>query len=372
MSEASRFWNTTNIGDGPATGYSGAAIGEWAAAVFGRNASGILVRVLNELAVSGTASPLTVATGAALVDGKFYVNDAALTLAVSSPGVGTTGGRVVLEANWAAQTVRAKVVKNTDGNSSPPALTQTPGSVYQISLATFTITTGGVIGALVNATGRASFANSPRAETLGMPARTVLGNSTGAARTGEALAAASDGQALRRSGSSLGFGQIAAAGLANDAVTADKLSGSLELATAQFANGAVTNSKLADNAVDDAKAGDRIPALIRRQGGDGTDWNLPGTMVFTPGRVTMLCGVIYVTISSGFGAYADVTLPVALSKPLLYTSIVYQSSAIVPREYTSYAVAISNSVIRVFGKRNSSWIESVQVDVAWLAIGVQV
>ena len=371
MSEASRFWNTTNIGDGPTAGYSGAAIGDWLKTVFGRGASGILVRVLNELAVSGTASPLSVATGAAVVDGKFHLNDAALTLAVTSPGVGTTGGRVVLEADWTAQTVRAKAVKNTDGNASPPALTQTSGSVYQISLATFTITTGGVIAVTVE-TGRASFANSPRVGMLGMPARTVLGNPASAAGEGQAIAAASDGQVLRRSGSSLGFGQIVAAGIANDAVTAEKLDGGLELATAQFANGAVATSKLADNAVDDAKAGDRVPAFIRRQGGSDADWNAPGASNFTPGRVTMLCGITSVTVSSGFGAYVDVTLPVALSKPLLYTSITYQSSVTVPREYTSYAVALNNTTIRVYGKRNSSWIESVQLDVAWLAIGVQV
>ena len=50
-----------------------------------------------------------------------------------------------LRADWAAQTVRAVVVKNTDGASAAPALTQTPLTTYDIPLATGTITTGGAI-----------------------------------------------------------------------------------------------------------------------------------------------------------------------------------------------------------------------------------
>lgn len=105
---------------------------------------GVNFGVWNELAVSGVATPLSVASGAGVCYGRYW-NSSAVNLTVTTPTVGTTGGRVVLRATWATNTIRLAVKMSADGNATIPALTQTAGTTWEISLATFLITTGGVI-----------------------------------------------------------------------------------------------------------------------------------------------------------------------------------------------------------------------------------
>jgi hypothetical protein len=148
MAQTSRFWTTDGNGDG-ATAYTMAEIAEVFRTAFTSDnyaTQGVLKGYLNGLAVSGTASPISVATGAAMVYGFFYTNDAALDVAVATPISGTTGHRLVLRASWSTtQTVRVYDIASADGTATIPAVTQTPGTTYDITLATFTITTGGVI-----------------------------------------------------------------------------------------------------------------------------------------------------------------------------------------------------------------------------------
>lgn len=106
---------------------------------------GVLAGLGGELAVSGTATPVSVATGAAYVAGFFYKSDATNTFAITTPSSGTTGHRVILRADISGNTVRAALLSSRDGTSSAPSLTQTAGQQWEISLATLTITTGGVI-----------------------------------------------------------------------------------------------------------------------------------------------------------------------------------------------------------------------------------
>lgn len=150
MSEKSLYWFTDgftgSVGDGAAP-YTQEEQRLYDHALLAANEAdgGVWSEILNELAVSGVASPLAVATGRASVYGFPYWNDASLNLAVTTPGIGDTGGRIVLRANWAAQTVRALVVLNTDGNASIPALTQVANTTWDIPLATFVIDTSGDI-----------------------------------------------------------------------------------------------------------------------------------------------------------------------------------------------------------------------------------
>lgn len=148
MPERSSIWNSTGVGDGAGTGITQQQWLEIFRDSFTSDrysSEGVLAGVSGELKVTGTSSPLTVAVGAGYVYGFYYQNTASLNLSVATPSVGTTGGHVVLRADWTAQTVRAVAVRNTDGTNSTPALTQTAGTTYEIRLATFTITTGGVI-----------------------------------------------------------------------------------------------------------------------------------------------------------------------------------------------------------------------------------
>ena len=96
---------------------------------------------LDSLEVTGTSMPLDVASGAAVCWLRYW-NDAATTVDVAAPVV-DTGGRVVLNTDWAANTTRLAIALNTVGNTAPPALVQTIGTQWQISLASFVIDSAG-------------------------------------------------------------------------------------------------------------------------------------------------------------------------------------------------------------------------------------
>lgn len=105
---------------------------------------GVFRGELNMLAVTGTVSPVSIATGRALIDGTWYENDAAVTVAIPTPSVSTRIDRIVLRKSWAAQTVRITRIAGTEG-AAAPAMTQTPGVTWDFPLAQAAITTGGVI-----------------------------------------------------------------------------------------------------------------------------------------------------------------------------------------------------------------------------------
>lgn len=148
MAQNSRFWDTAaGLGDGADT-YSAFQVREIfrAALTTDRYSSeGVLAGVINQLEVTGSASPLAVNTGVALVNGIYYQNTASVAVAVPTPSNGATGHRVVLQALWSTQTVRAALISSSDGVSSLPALTQSENSRWEIGLASLTIDTDGTI-----------------------------------------------------------------------------------------------------------------------------------------------------------------------------------------------------------------------------------
>lgn len=106
---------------------------------------GVMRGVLEELAVQA-ASPadttVRVQTGAAFVQGIWYLNNADLTVNIASNASGSTRiDIVVLEADYTAQTVRIDVVQGTPA-AGLPALTQSAGSIWQIPLAYLTLASG--------------------------------------------------------------------------------------------------------------------------------------------------------------------------------------------------------------------------------------
>jgi len=151
------LWVTGGDGDG-ASGYDSSQTTRMFGAVFG---NGYLEGYLNEMAVSGTSSPISVATGAHWINGIFYHNDAAKSLTISTPGSGSTGFRVVVRADWsgtaeeagtpplhpATNQYEARVIMltNAPGTAAIPVATQTLGDVWDETLATGTITSAGVI-----------------------------------------------------------------------------------------------------------------------------------------------------------------------------------------------------------------------------------
>ena len=148
MAESSLGWTTSGTGDGSSSGYTMAQFTEWQrmlfAGVTGSDLSGVAPDYLNKLAVSGTSSPVAVNTGGALVYGFPYFNTASVNVVVPTPNTSTRIDRVVLRADWAAQTVRITRVAGTEG-AGAPALTQTAGTTWDMPLAQASITTGGAI-----------------------------------------------------------------------------------------------------------------------------------------------------------------------------------------------------------------------------------
>lgn len=149
MAEDSYLWTTGGAGDGSAT-YTRAdwqRIAKIIGAVHGHE--GVAPALLNALAGSVTgANTVQINTGGALVDGKPYDSDAAVNVNIpSAVGVGNTRiDRVVLRADWTAQTVRITRIAGTDAASpTAPAITQNSGVTYDIKLYQALVNTSGTV-----------------------------------------------------------------------------------------------------------------------------------------------------------------------------------------------------------------------------------
>lgn len=148
MAEQSQFWNTNGTGDGPGTGYTQADLNEFYRKVFNpdQDTTGGVLYHDQRLAVTVAAQTPSLQPGSAFIMGYLYENTTALSLgAIAIPAVGTTGGRIGLRINYAAQTVRAFNTRSADGTATPPALVQTANTTWEVSLYTYSITTGGVV-----------------------------------------------------------------------------------------------------------------------------------------------------------------------------------------------------------------------------------
>jgi hypothetical protein len=110
------------------------------------------------------------------------------------------------------------------------------------------ITTGGIADNAVT--------NAKLRDSAGL---SVIGNGTNASADPADIVAASDGAVLRRSGTSVGFGQVAAAGLASDSVETAKIKDG-NITNAKFAGSVGLNAWSTKTTAYTAVAGDRIVA----------------------------------------------------------------------------------------------------------------
>ena len=149
MAETSGFWTTSGAGTGDQVESYTQAHHSTALmlAAGARGLDGVATSYLNGLAVTAGSGKVTVGTGGALVDGKWYTNSAAINHTISSPTAGTERiDRIVLQAVWSSFTVRCVKLAGTASSSpKPPALTQTRGTTFEISLAQVRVTSAGVI-----------------------------------------------------------------------------------------------------------------------------------------------------------------------------------------------------------------------------------
>ena len=271
MSEWSGWWTTDGTGDGAASGYTQVQLGYVAKVLAACGGfEGVAPGLLNECAPTANgANTVAVNTGGGLVDGKPYYNSASVDVNIpSAVGAGNTRiDRIVLRAGWAAQTVRITRIAGTDAASpSAPALVQTPGTTYDISLCTVLVNTAGAVTVT--------------------DARTMAALGT----TGIDADAVTEVK--------IGTGAVTSGKLGADAVIAGKI-----------ADGAVdATACLANDIVDDTKVGDRVPQFYRRQGGDETRWAIPGETTYTPTKVRMQMGRRTAT-----GAQMSITWPAPFS-----------------------------------------------------------
>lgn len=264
MAERSWPWSTAaGLGDGAAE-LNEALSREFLSLYFGvqdPTVEGVSVGVGGELEVSGVATPLSVQPGSGICYG-LYINDAVKTLVVATPGVNTTGGRVVLQTNWAGTggagleaRTRLAVKMSADGTPTPPALTQAFGTTWEISLATFTVTTGGVIAVTDDRTFRRStMLVGPEAleddavEAAALATDSVTADAIIADAVGDVELRNSAGvSVIGRAANSTGNPADIVAG-ANDRVlgrTGDALS-FLQLTIGMFVDGVITLAKLAN------------------------------------------------------------------------------------------------------------------------------
>jgi hypothetical protein len=254
MSEKSWPWSTVAaLGDG-ASELNEALSREFLSLFFGVQnpaVEGVCKGLsIGELEVTGIATPLSVDPGAGICYG-LYINDAVKTLAITTPAVGTTGGRVVLQTNWAGTggagleaRTRLAVKYSADGNPAIPALTQAFGITWEVSLATFTVTTGGVITVTDDRTFRRSTAMVDTDEIIDQAITSVkIENGT-------------------IQNIDIADGQINANKLANDAVTSGKIGANAVIA-GKLANGAVdTTARIADGIVTADKIANRTRKFI--------------------------------------------------------------------------------------------------------------
>lgn len=292
MAELSGFWTTT----GTATGDQQASYTQahWSSALKITAAcngfEGVATDYLNELACTVTgANTVAVNTGGAMVDGKWYYNDASQNVNIpSASGEGNTRiDRVVLRADWANFNVSVYRIAGTDAaEPSAPAITETSGTTYDIMLYQALVDTDGV----VDLTDERVYADLEDASITGakiaddsIDSNHYVDGSIDTAHIGDA--------------------QVTLAKMAANSIDSD-----------QYVDGSIDTAHLANDAVDDTKVGNRVPQFPRRQGGSDTDWTTVGTADKTLTNVVMQAGVVASSTSA-----VTVTFPIAFAqKPLVF------------------------------------------------------
>jgi len=108
---------------------------------------GVAYNYLNSLEVTANgANTVAVNTGAAVVDGKPYKNDASLNVNIPSTASQLRIDRIVLRCNWSAYTVTVTRIQGTEASSpSPPAITETSGTTYDVKLARVQVNSSGAV-----------------------------------------------------------------------------------------------------------------------------------------------------------------------------------------------------------------------------------
>lgn len=147
MAEISRPWSGIVLGDsGPYSDDQWTDV--WLTLLGPTVASqGVFVDQLNDLDLSGLpATPVSIASGRAMVDGAWYQSDASISVAIPTPGANPRVDRLVLRKDWVLQTIRLTRIAGAEAASPvPPVLVQVDGTTWDLPLWQVNVTVGGVI-----------------------------------------------------------------------------------------------------------------------------------------------------------------------------------------------------------------------------------
>ena len=139
-----------------------------------------------QVQATGPASAaVDVLPGAAFVEGSYYESTATETIAVAANASGNPRiDTIILEKDDAAQTVRLDISQGTPAvTPTPPALTQTAGTLWQIPIADIAVANGFATIGNADITPRAEWANAAD----GVYLKDVLNNSGATLETGQVV-----------------------------------------------------------------------------------------------------------------------------------------------------------------------------------------
>jgi hypothetical protein len=99
---------------------------------------GILPWYLNGLvATLPGGSVVTIDTGSAVLLGRRYLNDAALSFNIPAPAAAQRRERIVLQCDWTTQIIRLVRKTSIEGVMTYPALVQTYGTIWEIYICSY-------------------------------------------------------------------------------------------------------------------------------------------------------------------------------------------------------------------------------------------
>lgn len=149
MAETSGFWTTSGTPSGhQVSGYTQAMHSLALRVASGAKVmDGVAIGYLNELAPSVASNVITIASGGALVDGKYYDNTANVQFTIPASTSGTTRyDRIVVRVTWASFTAVLTRIAGTDsGSPTVPSLTQTRNNTYDIPIAKVLVNSAGAL-----------------------------------------------------------------------------------------------------------------------------------------------------------------------------------------------------------------------------------
>lgn len=152
MTERSRPWGGTTVGDaGPYSADQWARV--WAAMMGPTVATqGVLLSQLNILDIGApVASPVSINTGRAFVDGVWYENDVAVSVAIPTPSLNPRIDRIVLRKDYTTQQVRITRIAGVEAASpTAPAITQVAGVTWDLPLWQLQISVAAAITGIVD------------------------------------------------------------------------------------------------------------------------------------------------------------------------------------------------------------------------------